>query len=180
MGVKPEEIPQWMRDLQNVPREERGPGGHVLTGPIYVTGADSGDVLEVRILQIDLATDYGYNGQRPYSGLLTEDFTQLSLGLGRDGKADSRIFFEDSLGLRGDDGFELRAEECLDRAVKLHRLRGAHVQHPDADDVKTGAGEEIDDVAGAARGETEVVRLDEDERALDGRTGRMAALVWRA
>src|SRR5262245_66279027 len=27
---------------------KRGPGGHILTGPIYVEGADAGDVLEVR------------------------------------------------------------------------------------------------------------------------------------
>ena len=41
---------------------DKGPGGHILTGPIYVEGADSGDVLEVRILRIDLAIPYGYNG----------------------------------------------------------------------------------------------------------------------
>ena len=40
----------------------RGPGGHILTGPIYVEGAEPGDVLEVKILSIDLAVDYGYNG----------------------------------------------------------------------------------------------------------------------
>jgi acetamidase/formamidase len=65
-GVKPEEIPQWMRDLQSVPREQRGPGGHVLTGPIYVTGADSGDVLEVRMITIGLPLAYGYNGCSGY------------------------------------------------------------------------------------------------------------------
>src|SRR5205823_2903483 len=31
-----------------------GPGGHILTGPVYINGADSGDVLEVRIKGIDL------------------------------------------------------------------------------------------------------------------------------
>lgn len=66
MGVKPEDIPQWMRDLQTVPQDQRGPGGHVLTGPIYVTGADSGDVLEVRMLSIDLPIAYGYNGCSGY------------------------------------------------------------------------------------------------------------------
>src|SRR5438309_6544420 len=40
----------------------RGPGGHILTGPVYVEGAEPGDVLEVKILSIDLAIDYGYNG----------------------------------------------------------------------------------------------------------------------
>jgi acetamidase/formamidase len=40
----------------------RGPGGHILTGPVYVEGAEPGDVLEVKVLSIDLAIDYGYNG----------------------------------------------------------------------------------------------------------------------
>ncbi len=40
----------------------RGPGGHILTGPVYVEGAEPGDVLEVKVLSIDLPIDYGYNG----------------------------------------------------------------------------------------------------------------------
>src|SRR5688572_6411705 len=40
----------------------RGPGGHILTGPVYVEGAEPGDTLEVRVLSIDLPIDYGYNG----------------------------------------------------------------------------------------------------------------------
>jgi acetamidase/formamidase len=42
--------------------DKRGPGGHMLTGPVYVEGAAPGDTLEVKILSIDLAIDYGYNG----------------------------------------------------------------------------------------------------------------------
>ena len=42
--------------------ERRGPGGHILTGPIYVEGAEPGDALEVKVLSIDLPIDYGYNG----------------------------------------------------------------------------------------------------------------------
>ena len=42
--------------------DRKGPGGHILTGPIFVEGAEPGDVLEVKILSIDLAIDYGYNG----------------------------------------------------------------------------------------------------------------------
>ncbi len=42
--------------------DKRGPGGHILTGPVYVEGAEPGDTLEVKILSIDLAIDYGYNG----------------------------------------------------------------------------------------------------------------------
>ena len=67
MGAKPDDIPQWMRDLYaGVPQDQRGPGGHVLTGPIFVNGADSGDVLEVRMLSITLPIAYGYNGCSGY------------------------------------------------------------------------------------------------------------------
>ena len=63
LGVKPEDIPQNLRDIV---REDtgslKGPGGHILTGPIYIEGADSGDVLEVRIQSITLPIAYGYNG----------------------------------------------------------------------------------------------------------------------
>ncbi len=48
----------------------RGPGGHILTGPVFVEGAEPGDALEVRVLSIDLPIDYGYNG---CSGFLPEN-----------------------------------------------------------------------------------------------------------
>ncbi len=42
-----------------------------------IKGAMPGDVLEVRILEIDLALDWGFNRQRPYTGTLPDDFTAL-------------------------------------------------------------------------------------------------------
>ena len=42
--------------------KDRGPGGHILTGPVFVTGAEPGDALEVQIVSIDLPIAYGYNG----------------------------------------------------------------------------------------------------------------------
>jgi acetamidase/formamidase len=56
---------------------DRGPGPHALTGPVFVTGALPGDVLEVRILEVDLAVGYGFNRQRPYNGALAEEFPQF-------------------------------------------------------------------------------------------------------
>jgi acetamidase/formamidase len=58
-GVAPDQVEKELRDVQAV--KDRGPGGHVLTGPIYVEGAEPGDVLEVRFQSIDLAIPYGYN-----------------------------------------------------------------------------------------------------------------------
>src|SRR5467141_2808527 len=64
-GVAPADVQQSLRDIVTQVTD-KGPGGHILTGPIYIEGADSGDVLEVRILQIDLALPYGYNGCRGF------------------------------------------------------------------------------------------------------------------
>jgi acetamidase/formamidase len=50
--------------------DRRGPGGHILTGPVYVESAQPGDVLEVKILSIDFPIDYGYNG---CSGVLPQN-----------------------------------------------------------------------------------------------------------
>jgi len=58
-GVKPEDVEKELREVQSL--KERGPGGHVLTGPVYIEDAEPGDILEVRVLSIDLAIPYGYN-----------------------------------------------------------------------------------------------------------------------
>ena len=76
-GVVPAaSIPQYQRDIfRDV--KDRGPGPHVLTGPVEVKGAMPGDVLEVRILAVDLAHDFGFNRQRPTAGAIPEDFPAL-------------------------------------------------------------------------------------------------------
>jgi acetamidase/formamidase len=54
---------------------ERFAGGpHILTGPIAVKGAKPGQVLEVRILDVKLRQDWGYNAIRPLVGTLPDDF----------------------------------------------------------------------------------------------------------
>jgi acetamidase/formamidase len=70
-GVKPEDIQQEMKDIyEQVKREDRGPGGHILTGPIFIEGAEPGDVLEVQIQKIDLSVPYATNGFSPQRGVL--------------------------------------------------------------------------------------------------------------
>jgi len=66
-------IPQSLYDI-NEKVTDRGPGGHILTGPVFVEGAEPGDTLEVRIRKIDLAAPFAYNGFRPGSGFLPDDF----------------------------------------------------------------------------------------------------------
>jgi acetamidase/formamidase len=68
-GVRPEEIQSSLRAIVDTVKD-RGPGGHILTGPVYVESAEPGDALEVKILSIDFAIPYGYNG---CSGFIREN-----------------------------------------------------------------------------------------------------------
>jgi acetamidase/formamidase len=92
-----------IRAIQAAARDsliKRGPGGHVLTGPVYVNGAEPGDVLEVRIRRVQLAIPYACNSFGPRSGFIPEEFP---------GQSKSRIVpldtkrmighFSDSLGI---------------------------------------------------------------------------------
>src|SRR5262249_58420743 len=73
-GVVPASaVPQYQRDIFGQVKD-RGPGPHILTGPIEIKGAMPGDLLEVRILDISLALDWGFNRTRPYTGALPEQF----------------------------------------------------------------------------------------------------------
>ena len=74
--VPPSAVPQYQRDIYGTV-QDRGPGPHVLTGPIEIKGAMPGDVLEIRILDVQLALDWGYNRQRPYTGTLPDEFPAL-------------------------------------------------------------------------------------------------------
>ena len=54
-------------------------GGHILTGPVAVAGAEPGDMLEVRIERVELGADWGYCAIRPLAGTLPEDFPERFL-----------------------------------------------------------------------------------------------------
>src|SRR5580704_8246245 len=53
-GVPDDKIQASLKAIvAGVTGDRRGPGGHILTGPVFVEGAEPGDVLEVKILSID-------------------------------------------------------------------------------------------------------------------------------
>lgn len=61
-GLREDQIePEILRNYKEIPREKRGPGGHPLTGPIAIEGAEPGDVLEIRIKKIALGANYAFN-----------------------------------------------------------------------------------------------------------------------
>ena len=72
-GAPASQIPDALRSIYKEVTD-KGPGGHILTGPIYIEGAEPGDVLELRILKIELTAPFAYNSFRPGSGFLPDDF----------------------------------------------------------------------------------------------------------
>jgi acetamidase/formamidase len=54
-------------------------GPHILTGPVAVEGAKPGDVLEIRIEEVALRQDWGFNFNRPLAGTLPDDFPNYHL-----------------------------------------------------------------------------------------------------
>ena len=75
-GLPADQIQPELRQLYaEVPPEKRGPGGHLLTGPVAIEGAMPGDVLEVRIRTIRLDVPYAYN-TAGRNGFLADLFPQ--------------------------------------------------------------------------------------------------------
>jgi acetamidase/formamidase len=72
-GLPPEQVQQSLRDIYKEVTD-KGPGGHILNGPVFVEEAEPGDTLEIRIQKIDLAIPYAYNAFGPNRGFLPEDF----------------------------------------------------------------------------------------------------------
>ena len=76
LGVKPDDILKDVRDVwaskATRPREERG--GHILTGPIYVEGAEPGDTLAVEILELTPRVPYGINSTSSTTGVFASNY----------------------------------------------------------------------------------------------------------
>ncbi|MGH7861446.1 MAG: acetamidase/formamidase family protein [Candidatus Dormibacteraceae bacterium] len=50
---------------------DKGPGAHILTGPISVVGASPGDVLQIDVLDVRLRSPFGYSNLDPLKGIYT-------------------------------------------------------------------------------------------------------------
>ena len=81
-----------------IPEAERGPGVHIMTGPIHVEGVGPGDVLAVRILSMTPRLPYGSNCAANW-GLLYDRFgkeriTIYSLASGFDDVAEPEFAYD--------------------------------------------------------------------------------------
>ncbi|MBD2462820.1 acetamidase/formamidase family protein [Oscillatoria sp. FACHB-1407] len=74
-GIKREDIlPDQIRVKAEVPKS--GPGPHVITGPIYVEGAEPGDVLEIKTLALNYRSPYGVISNRHGRGSLPGEYPE--------------------------------------------------------------------------------------------------------
>src|SRR5499433_2174961 len=75
-GISEDKIlPDLIAVTKKLPRPKDG-GTHVLTGPVYIDGAEPGDMLEVRILDLRPRVPYGGNGSGPDRGVLPDLLTK--------------------------------------------------------------------------------------------------------
>ena len=72
-GVKPEDIPPYTAAIYKEVTE-KGPGGHILTGPVAIEEAEPGDVLEVQIMKVDIDANFACNVFGVGSGFLPMDY----------------------------------------------------------------------------------------------------------
>src|SRR5262249_51806719 len=78
-GVKADQVEPELKAIY-AEVTDKGPGGHILTGPIYIEGAEPRDALEVRIQKIDFSIPYAYNSFSPQPGVLTpQDLSKGSM-----------------------------------------------------------------------------------------------------
>src|ERR1700692_4459436 len=75
IGIADADIPSYVTDIfAKVPASEKGPGGHILTGPVAIEGAEPGDVLEVKIQKIAIDVPWACNSFGAGRGFLPNDF----------------------------------------------------------------------------------------------------------
>lgn len=71
-GISPDQVLPDAVEVYNKVKRPKGAAVHVLTGPIYIEGAEPGDTLEVRILDIKFRVPYGVNNTGPGRGVLPD------------------------------------------------------------------------------------------------------------
>lgn len=80
-GIAPDAVLRDAREVYRHVTREKGAGPHIITGPVFVEGAEAGDLLEIRVLDVEIRVPYGVNSTGPGSGaapdLLAEPAQQV-------------------------------------------------------------------------------------------------------
>ncbi|GAC1425155.1 MAG: acetamidase/formamidase family protein [Acidobacteriaceae bacterium] len=75
LGIPAADIPAYEAPVYaGVPEADRGPGGHILTGPVAIAEAEPGDTLEVRIQKVTIDAPFACNSFGAGRGFLPDDF----------------------------------------------------------------------------------------------------------
>jgi acetamidase/formamidase len=98
-GIAADNVLEDVKAIYAQVRREPGAGSHVLTGPIYVHGAHPGDMLEVRILNVDFRVDYGTNNSGPGVGAGPDLLTAIARHIIRIDRARGVALFSDRIEL---------------------------------------------------------------------------------
>ena len=98
LGVSDEEIPNSVREVA-ASRPPEAPG-NALTGPIFVQGAEPGDMLEVRLLRFEFLHPYGWTQFRPGRGTLPDEFPYFRAKLIRFDPEAGTAEFDDGISLK--------------------------------------------------------------------------------
>ena len=130
LGVKPDEILQDVRGPlggeERRPQDERGGGGHILTGPIYVEGAAPGDTLAVEMLELTTRVPYGINATSSTGGVFSRRPTARRRGDRRAGDSAGTIhLIRTGIGARPRRRVLLRHDSGADEPVHGHDGRRA-------------------------------------------------------
>jgi acetamidase/formamidase len=74
-GVKKADVLEDVIDVAEKVNLPQGVGAHVLTGPVFIEGAEPGDLLEVRIINVEFRVPYGVNASNKGTGVLADLLT---------------------------------------------------------------------------------------------------------
>ena len=77
-GIAPGEVLSDAVEIYRKVRRGEGAGPHLLTGPVYVEGAQPGDLLEVRVLEVAIRVPYGINATGPGRGAVPDLLAQAA------------------------------------------------------------------------------------------------------
>ncbi len=72
-GLPRDQVPATLLEIERAVKD-RGEVPHILTGPVWIEGAEPGDVLEVRILSIEPVVPFAWNSFLPGRGFLPDEF----------------------------------------------------------------------------------------------------------